>query len=227
MPVMQRNAGTLQSSLWHFEYVAAILLGMLTKPKTLLLSMVVLASTIAFNQNATVPSSPQYTSDGQMKLPEQYREWVYLTTGFDMSYNPALQMSDHHMFDNVFVNPEAYKAFVETGTWPDKTMLLLEARGAEGKGSINQKGNYEGTDVMAIEVHVKDEARFPGKWAFFGFGNGKTAKMVPLSADCYSCHAQHGAVDTTFVQFYPTILPIAKHKGTLSADYQKEATAQK
>lgn len=200
---------------------------MLTKPKTLLLGIVVLASTIAFNQNANLPSSPQYTSDGQMKLPEQYREWVYLTTGFDMSYNPALQMSDHHMFDNVFVNPEAYKAFVETGTWPDKTMLLLEARGAEGKGSINQKGNYQGTDVMAIEVHVKDEARFPSKWAFFGFGNGKTAKMVPLSADCYSCHAQHGAVDTTFVQFYPTILPIAKQKRTLSAAYQKETSAQK
>jgi hypothetical protein len=29
-------------------------------------------------------------------------------------------------------------------------------------------------------------------------------------------------VDTTFVQFYPTLLPIAKAKGTLSAAYQKE-----
>lgn len=210
-----------------FGDAAAILLAMFTNSKIFLLSIVFLASTLAFTQNASMPSFPQYTSDGQMKLPDQYREWVYLTTGFDMSYNPALQMSDHHMFDNVFVNPEAYKAFVATGTWPDKTMLLLEARGAEGKGSINQKGNYQGTDVMAIEVHVKDEARFPGKWAFFGFGNGKTAKMVPLSADCYSCHAQHGAVDTTFVQFYPTLLPIAKQKGTLTSAYQKETSAQK
>ena len=60
-----------------------------------------------------------------------------------MSYNPATQMGDHHMFDNVFVNPEAYKAFVDTGAWPDKTMLVLEVRGAAGKGSINQKGNYQ------------------------------------------------------------------------------------
>ena len=112
---------------------------------------------------------PEYTGDSQLKFPEHYREWVYLTTGFDMSYNPGMQM-DHHMFDNVFVNPEAYKAFVETGTWPDKTMLVLEARRAKGKGSINQKGNYQDTDVMGLEVHVKDEARFPGKWAFFGFG---------------------------------------------------------
>jgi hypothetical protein len=38
-------------------------------------------------------------------------------------------------------------------------MLVLEVRGPEGKGSINQKGNYQGT-LMGLEVHVKDEARF-------------------------------------------------------------------
>jgi hypothetical protein len=195
---------------------------MINKTTVLLFSVMVLLPAAAFRQYATPPSSaPEYTSDAQLKLPEHYRQWVYLTTGFDMSYNPAMQMG-HHMFDNVFVNPEAYKAFVETGTWPDKTILVLEARGAEGKGSINQKGNYQGTEVMAVEVHVKDEAHFPGKWAFFGFDDGKTAKMIPTSADCYSCHAAHAAVDTTFVQFYPTLLPIAKSKGTLSASYQKE-----
>jgi hypothetical protein len=47
--------------------------------------------------------------------------------------------------------------------------------------------------------------------------------MFPTEAACYSCHAQHAAVDTTFVQFYPTLLPIAKAKGTLSAGYVKEA----
>jgi len=49
--------------------------------------------------------------------------------------------------------------------------------------------------------------------------------MVPLSAACYTCHAAHGAVETTFVQFYPTLLPIAKNKGTLSASYLKENAA--
>jgi hypothetical protein len=176
----------------------------------------------AFSQTAAPPrSGPEYTSDSQLKFPEHYRDWVYLTTGFDMSYNPAMQMG-HHMFDNVFVNPEAYKAFVATGTWPDKTVLLIEGRGAESKGSINQSGNYQGGDVMAVEVHVKDESRFPGKWAFFGFDGDKAAKMIPTSADCYSCHAAHAAADTTFVQFYPTLLPIARSKGTLSASYLKE-----
>jgi Cytochrome P460 len=200
---------------------------MMISAKAVLLSVLVLMSTFALHLFQTTPvSSPEFTSDGQMKLPENYRSWVYLTTGFDMSYNPALMNMDHHMFDNVFVNPEAYKAFVETGTWPDKTVMVLEARRAEGKGSINQKGNFQGTEVMGLEVHVKDEARFPGKWAFFGFDEGKTAKMVPTTASCYSCHSEHAAVDTTFVQFYPTLLPIAKAKGTLSAAYQKETAAQ-
>lgn len=180
-------------------------------------------------QSASPRSVPEYTSDDQLKLPEAYRQWVYLTTGFDMSYNPALSTGDHHMFDNVFVNPESYKAFLETGTWPDKTMLVLEGRMAQGKGSINQKGNYQGTEIMGLELHVKDEARFPGKWAFFIFGDAKTAKMVAPNMECYSCHADHAAVDTTFVQFYPTLLPIAQIKGTLSAAYRKEnaAPAQK
>jgi hypothetical protein len=171
-------------------------------------------------------SGPEYTSDGQLKVPENYREWVYLSSGFDMSYSPAEMQMGHHMFDNVFVNPEAYKVFKETGTWPDKTMLVLEGRRAEGKGSINQKGNYQSADIHGFEVHLKD-TRLPGKWAFFMFMDGKTTKMIPQTEDCYSCHSDHGAVDTTFVQFYPTLMPIAKNKGTLAAAYQKEVAAQK
>src|SRR5580704_14247941 len=45
--------------------------------------------------------SPVYTEDGQLTFPADYREWVYLSSGFDMAYNP-MAMS-HHMFDNVFV----------------------------------------------------------------------------------------------------------------------------
>lgn len=199
---------------------------MMMKKASLPLAALVLLASAALLKSATPPpvSGPEYTSDAQLKFPENYREWVYLTTGFDMSYNPNGMEMDHHMFDNVFVNPEAYKSFTETGTWPDKTMLVLEVRKAEGKGSINQKGNFQGTDVMGLEVHIKDEAHFPGKWAFVGFGDSKVGKTVPTTAECYTCHADHAAVDTTFVQFYPTLLPIAKSKGTLSASYQKEST---
>jgi len=168
-------------------------------------------------------NAPKYTADGRLVFPENYREWVYLTTGMDMSYSANAGM-DHSMFDNVFVNPESYKAFLATGTWPDKTMLVLELRGAASKSAINKAGHYQTAEIMGREVHVKDEARFPGtgKWAFFEFGTGEPAKMFPKEMDCYSCHDQHAAVDTTFVQFYPTLIGIAKKKGTLSAAYLKE-----
>jgi len=200
---------------------------MRTTTKVLIIAPAILLGWIALPQTAKAPKpGPEYTSDGQLRLPANYREWVYLSSGFDMSYNPAMKM-DHHMFDNVFVNPEAWRAFVSSGTWPDKTVLVLEARGAESRGSINQKGNFQGAAVMGLEVHVKDQARFGGKWAFFGFpGRDATAKMIPSSEDCYSCHSDHGAVDTTFVQFYPTLMPIAKDKGTLDAVYQKEAATR-
>ena len=220
---MQRIASQMQWTVWIMGDRGAILSDMISKLLLGLFSAAMVASPAYLREYvAPTPSAPEYTGDGQMKLPEHYREWVYLSTGFDMSYNPEGMQMGHHMFDNVFVNPEAYRAFVETGRWPDKTMFVLEGRRAEGRGSINQKGNYQGSDVMGVEVHVKDEARFPGKWAFFGFGDGKTAKMIPTTASCYSCHSEHGAVDTTFVQFYPTLLPIAKSKGTFAEGYLKE-----
>jgi hypothetical protein len=204
------------------------MLAMSNKAASLTLASVVLLISTALLKSAPAPqppNGPEYTTDDQLKLPENYRQWVYLTTGFDMSYSAGAMTMDHHMFDNVFVNPEAYKSFTETGTWPDKTMLVLETRKAEGRGSINQRGNFQGGEVMGLEVHVKDELRFPSKWAFFGFDNAKTAKVTPTGAACYTCHQDHGAVDTTFVQFYPTLLPIAKSKGTLSAGYVKESTS--
>jgi hypothetical protein len=172
-------------------------------------------------------NAPVYTADGSLKFPANYREWVYLSSGVDMSYSPNAMNMDHSMFDNVFASPEAYREFLETGTWPDKTMLVLEGRKAGTKGSINKSGHFQTGEVMGLEVHVKDAARFrPGKWAFFNVEDRVTGKLMPKEMDCYSCHEQHGAVDTTFVQFYPTLLEIAKKKHTLSTVYLKEEAGQ-
>ena len=104
-------------------------------------------------------------------------------------------------------------------------MLVLENRVAGSNASINKSGHFQTSELMGKEIHVKDETRFPGKWAFFGFDDADTGKLVPKAAACYSCHEQHAAVDTTFVQFYPTLLDIAKGKGTLSANYLKDEAA--
>jgi Cytochrome P460 len=157
---------------------------------------------------------PQYTSDGEMRMPANYREWIFLSSGLAMTYGPAGQTNaqGNPRFDNVFVTPEAYKSFLKTGTWPDKTIMVLEVRDSDSHVSINNGGRVQ-AGIAAIEVHVKDNAR--GGWAFFAFGKSDTAKLIPKTANCYSCHDEHGSVDSTFVQFYPTLIDVAKQKGTL------------
>jgi len=98
-----------------------------------------------------------------------------------MTYGPAAVEGDPR-FDNVFVNRSAYKSFLASGRWPDKTIFVLEIRKSQSEGSINKGGHFQ-TSTAAVEVHVKDEKRFKGSWAFFGFGEGKeTAKQIPMSA---------------------------------------------
>jgi hypothetical protein len=127
-------------------------------------------------------------------------------------------MAGHSMFDNVFVNREAYADFLRTGTWPERTILVMEARGASEQGSINRHGKFQTTQLMGLEAHVRDTARFAGGWGFFAFRDTGPAPLLPAQADCYACHRQHGAVATTFVQFYPTLLEVATRKGTLTPD---------
>jgi hypothetical protein len=118
------------------------------------------------------------------------------------------------MFDNVFVGPAAWRAFKSTGRWPDKTVFVKEARGASSHGSINKNGQFQTTERMDIEMHVHDETRFKGGWGFFASDGTAPARLIPYGAQCYSCHQAHGAVDTTFTQFYPTAKPIAVAAGT-------------
>jgi len=161
------------------------------------------------------PSATAYTQEGLLKFPDDYREWVFLTAGLDMTYQKMDGMADHSMFDNVFVRPSVYREFLKTGTWPDGTLLVKEARRATTKGSINQGGKFQSGEPLDVEIHVKDSHRFAGGWAFFEFGTGHApVPQIPTAANCYSCHQAHGSVDTTFVQFYPTLLPVAKQHGT-------------
>ncbi len=168
--------------------------------------------------------SLHYSADGALIPPANYRQWIFLTSGFNMSY--TAESSDSPVFDNVFVDPTAYRAFLATGAWPDKTVLVLESRNAANKGSINRAGHFQRGTVGGLELHVKDESRFPGKWAFFEVESPTRASLFPAEATCYSCHRDHAAADTTFVQFYPTLLPVATAKGTISIAYQKEEAAE-
>ena len=165
---------------------------------------------------------PQYTKDGRLVSPKDYREWIFVSSGLGMTYRPAnsAKPADPH-FDNVFVNPPAYRAFLATGKWPEKTMFVLEVRSSASRGSINNGGHYQSGD-FSLSAEVKDSSRFAGKWEFFTLpATGEPGEALPKSAGCVACHSKNGAVDNTFVQFYPTLLPVAKAKGTFKAGAER------
>jgi hypothetical protein len=79
---------------------------------------------------ATASDHPQYAK-GKLVRPEGYREWVYLSSGLGMSYSASA--NENPLFTNVFVPQWAYREFLASGKWPEKTMFVLEERASETK----------------------------------------------------------------------------------------------
>jgi Cytochrome P460 len=172
---------------------------------------------------ACAAQQPGYNQAGELVRPEDYREWIWLTSGIGMTYGPAAPASASvQLFDNVFVSPGAWRSFRSTGVWPEKTMFVLEIRYSQSEGSINRGGHFQ-TDVSAIEMAVKDSAKTSqDKWSYYDFRTvggdaARSAPALPKTAGCFACHTANGTVENTFTQFYPTALAIAREKGTVKA----------
>lgn len=156
-------------------------------------------------------AQPRFAEDNQLLRPEGYREWIFIGSNLGMGYSQA-QADGHDSkpvdFHNLYIQPEAYRKFVETGKFPDKTILVMEKVSAATNASINKRGQFQDR-FLGIEAAVKDEKRFPEKWAYFDFiGKGTSpltqAKAFPRDA-CWKCHNEHAASDNVFVQFYPVL----------------------
>lgn len=160
-----------------------------------------------------------YMNGMELIRPTDYREWTFLSSGLGMTYEQTATAPSSPSFGNVFVNPSSYRSFMRTGVWPNGTIFVLEFRHSGGEASINKAGRFQ-TDLVGIEAEVKD-ARFPDGWAFFGFGSAPSAR--PLSGAnviaCVDCHTRNAAVERTFVQFYPTLVDVARQKGTLKPGF--------
>ncbi len=143
-----------------------------------------------------------------------------------MSYSPNAMQMDHHMFDNVFVNPESYAAFLETGTWPDKTVLGARRPHGAGQRIDQSEGQFSEHRSDGDRGAREGRSAFSGEVGFLCLRRRQDCQDGPHDyRSATAATPNHAAVDTTFVQFYPTLLPIARSKGTLSAAYQKESTA--
>ena len=189
----------------------------------------VAALAVALRAQSEPGDGPRYVNGDELVRPDNYREWMFLSSGLGMTYE-AERVSEAGSgarpmrFQNVFVNRSAYAGFAETGEWPDGSIFVLEIREAASESSINVAGSFQ-SRLLSLEAEVKD-SRFEDGWAFYAFGRAGSMPdaAAPLAGDevarCVECHTDHTAVERTFVQFYPTLLDIAREKGTLNPGFE-------
>ena len=181
----------------------------------LLIAAAVVLWSLALAAQAPI-DGPTYSNGNTLVRPANYREWVFLGSGLGLTYDAAANSTT---FTNVFVNPAAYRGFMSTGKWPDKSVFVLEFRASATEAPPNTTGRYQ-TRLVGVEAEVKD-ARFADGWAFYNFRGADSAP--PLAgqdaASCVECHTKNTAVERTFVQFYPTLLDVARAKGTLKPGF--------
>lgn len=157
-----------------------------------------------------------FDANDALVQPTGYREWIYVGTPVtpnDMNGGDA----PFPEFHSVYINPAAWRAYQQTGKFPDGTVLIKELVSVGKKAASSGKGYFMG-EFIGLEAAVKDAKRFPkssGSWAYFSFGHSyplaKTAE-AQATATCAACHQALAADDQVFTQYYP-VLRAGKGKG--------------
>lgn len=158
----------------------------------------------------------EWMPDGQLKLPRGYHNWVFL--GSPLTPH-ALNGGEAGFpeFHNVYIHPEAYRAYRETGDFPEGTILLKELQltkpGVFADGSRTEPSGrgYFPAALNGIDISVKDSTRFASTngWGFFNFGHqappyAGSASAAPKEA-CAACHIDN-TENMVFMDFYRAIL---------------------
>ena len=150
-----------------------------------------------------------FDGQGWLIRPTGYRTWVYIGTPLtpnDMN-PPEAPFPDFH---NVYIDPESYDHYMETGNFREGTVLVKELVSVGSKAAASGRGYFMG-EFIGLEAAVKDSNRFPdepGNWAYFSFGHSyplaDTAEKFPAAA-CSSCHEAAAADNGVFTQYYPVL----------------------
>ena len=150
----------------------------------------------------------RFDADGNLLVPENLDEWVFIGSSLGMGYSQAdFDPDSPGMFQIARIEPAAWEHFKATGEFADGTMLSLHFYGSQNEISINRAG-FVMADLHFAEIHYKDSERFEDGFNFYNINNGaKTGTEIPLPNDCVDCHKRDGAYDGVFVQFYPATQP--------------------
>lgn len=158
----------------------------------------------------TPPVMPRYDAEGALHLPDDYLRWIFVGASLGLSYND--EPPQRESFNHTLMEPTAYDHFVRTGEFREGTMLALLVRNTEADAMPARHGRFA-SDVLAVELAVKDKERVEAGWAYYDFRGGAnllaTAQPQPTGNRCYACHIEHAALDNVFLQFYPLLADAA------------------
>jgi hypothetical protein len=165
-------------------------------------TIAVLSSLLITAAAAVAWAGPAFDADGKIVIPEGRDRWVTLGTTYALSY----EGDGGTTLNTVRMDPESYDVFIKTGKYPVGAMLDLEVRQPLTEVAPAKGGKTMGK-VFGRSLHVKDEKAGPGTWTFYAYGgDAKVGTPIARTQACYSCHEEHAATDTTFTQFYPSMM---------------------
>ena len=109
---------------------------------------------------------PQYTASGDLMLPKNWHEWVFV--GSPLTSN-ALNggQANFPEYHNVYIEPGSYAIYKSTGVFPEATIFLKELQltnkpeeNSDGSRTEPSGRGYFPGDLNGADVTVKDSKRF-------------------------------------------------------------------
>lgn len=178
-----------------------------------------LSAVFAQGSNSDSPAPkrylPEYTASGDLLLPKNFHEWVYV--GSPLTPN-ALNggKANFPEFHNVYIEPGSYEIYKKTHVFPEGTILFKElqltlpAQNPDGSRTEPSGRGYFPGPWNGADVTVKDSKRFAATngWGYFNFNHHEpkapTAHVKPKE-ECAYCHIASAKKDEVWTQFYPLL----------------------
>jgi len=105
---------------------------------------------------------PQYTSSGNLVRPKDFHTWVFVGSNLGLGYDKEMTRNtpreatraDFGEYHNIYLKPEDYAAYLSTGTFPEKTVLVMDVYQAQQRDAnrVVTAGSYN-EEVRACQAH--------------------------------------------------------------------------
>jgi hypothetical protein len=158
---------------------------------------------------------PEYTASGDLILPKNFHEWVYVGSPLTPNVLNNCKASFQE-FHNVYIEPGSYEIYKKTNVFPEGTIFFKElqldmpAEFPDGSRTEPSGRGYFPGAWNGADVSVKDSKRYAdtGGWGYYNFNHHEpkapTAKLKPRE-ECGYCHMYNAKKDEVWTQFYPLL----------------------